>query len=640
MDAYKAAVREHYHELYKKYIHEQDITGSSIARIINDVQFIKYNYNPPRHGLTVTAFRVNRGSDSAVYALLYSKISGGEVEHQWITCGPSYVSADGEYRKSFVNWSKWSYDGPDTLAAEEVAAAQLESGAISFEVDFVLPDQKYKKNLEESVNSSRLAIKFYATCLLLYSQDAKNQTISDHINPQFKRIISADVIPKPQTADRFLGRPTVVGAKLFQLSTQDVMYPGDPSSKVWAEIDITRRVADLVLNFAASGFAVPCNWFFVYSNENLYENEPMQERFADTEVANEVGRQLREIDKRYFADPATTRRLKISRSLQKSVAVAEREQAIINQSLVFITEFVGPTLGNMLAMPSGFNADRDEFLQNIDKIRDAITELFHNLCVMHKHGIVHCDLHLNNITVRWIKPDRLRPDHDNIMRLDGVEYRRADTNRAFAIIDFSCAVADLSREVADQHQINKGLKFVYLHRPDLAKKYADAILRGDFQKFLQVLALLDGEVLAKNLVIAFAELKPIADFCATLSADFASTFDAEFQKLIDGNPDVTSSTIFARQFAHCRRNPTQPVANYYDGDKKLQWSFDSFENWGPFLDITAELSLRKEHGLPPIQAVDAFFDDRIAREISEQESMEPHPPTDLPLLRFEDWMMD
>lgn len=205
----------------KKLIDKLITPLSSIRRIYQNIQDLKYTYQLPRKGLICTIFKITRfeskiqdydnnyelnlsshigGDDtsptSCIYGYLYSVIEDSSIAHKYICTGGTYTSQDGEYRRRFIPFYKldvikeqfpkqWDF-------VENLIISKMDAGTIQLNADFFFPQAIYdetRNTFIEKVNCDRLAIHLYMLCWMIDYDRIHRKMIENHINPAYQYII-------------------------------------------------------------------------------------------------------------------------------------------------------------------------------------------------------------------------------------------------------------------------------------------------------------------------------------------------------------------------------------------------------------------------------------------------------------------
>ena len=252
-----------------------------------------------------TIFKISRlwkkTQTITTYAVMYSHLEGKRIVHDYVAISPTYKSADGEYRHRFIPVSQLMTHRADNSEmyddVEQMAAKQAKKGAVTFQTYSFLPDESRRKDLEESINSNRFILTFYAAeWFLEYSRLFRNRS-ENHITPGYHESMFGeddikvwnkykdfllDVIKSGRFSQELLkiipkkGQKVItteLGQKLIPLTIRDVELNDDLRRAPWREMYITSHVGDLVVNGICPSMPLMNDWFFIRGmSKEMFDN--------------------------------------------------------------------------------------------------------------------------------------------------------------------------------------------------------------------------------------------------------------------------------------------------------------------------------------------------------------------------------
>jgi len=227
---------------------------------------LKYYLSPKRTEHIVTVFKMDRtktmGHDRSAefhttFAFLYSSEENGKYEHDFVCLGPTFQSADGEYRRRFITFRQFKHVMEQFKELVAPVTEQIvkwmakKSMGIQLESFFpkYLKDQKgfdkIQKSFLEKLDTDRLIIEIYAAVWLLEYKRFDDRTQENHLVPGYKEAMFSrqdekfyhDVIKKIPSSQNGLfnalmehvmpypGKsynPVIAGQKFIPLRVKDV----------------------------------------------------------------------------------------------------------------------------------------------------------------------------------------------------------------------------------------------------------------------------------------------------------------------------------------------------------------------------------------------------------------------------------
>lgn len=388
----------------------------------------------PKNKYICTVFKLMRNDFQISYGYLYSKF-GKKIKHEYVCCGATYKSCDGEYRKSFIKyvqieWTKQKF--PEVFSIIESHFLNLVKSETIFIKSFsYFPEsitEKQKIKFENNLNESRISIYLYILTWFteywkVYNKVSANHLIKGFVNTMFddndrevyEKVVGklgnhANVILSNMMTfykdPKVLSSPTVIGQKIIPINVGDLENYGDINFKPWRELFITSLVGDLVINAISPSFPILSNYFFIpSSNPELYDNGANKLKAKHSKIAQAIVKRLENVR----GDTYTKNGLYISvemEDLSEAIEIpmeyAEKEIILADKTLCVLIENIGFTMADippLMNIPSWREISGNVF-EDFELFSKYIFEFIYALyCMNSKLGIIHGDLHLNNFTI-------------------------------------------------------------------------------------------------------------------------------------------------------------------------------------------------------------------------------------------------
>lgn len=421
-------------------------TFSHLNRFVSNVQVIKYALATSKTNMITTCFKVTFDSTSCIYGYLHSRCRGGtkttSITHEFVCSGPTFRSQDGEYRHRFIRYDQFvqlftKYEEVFSKV-EAMVVDKLSSGRMQFFVDFYYPancsvDPKY---MNEFINNTRLAIKLYMIAWMRDFHYIHLKIPENHMNPAYQYIIYRPedmetyneimkVLGEDKKYEQLVDRITEFyqniddpdlnierlscGQKIFPLTVIESIRTDDINYSVWREMYMTNLVSNLVLNLISPSFPFLGSWFYIQnSHAGLFDNIAMFDKYKHSDIAGDVSRQLRDIDTyNYYGrekqnSALSGKFLQLSKNINKAIIYADSDIRLTDLSVCVTSEYVGRTLRdipNIIAQKQHLHG-LDLIFTNADTFAKHMFEYVYAFyCMNTRLGIVHGDLHMNNVTI-------------------------------------------------------------------------------------------------------------------------------------------------------------------------------------------------------------------------------------------------
>jgi hypothetical protein len=499
-----------------------NIEHSSIIRMFN-LNILKYINLYNSMDTIVIVFKlydgnINKETNYAIlFAYLYESAvikieSKRRVNFSFYSCGPSYISCDGEYRSKF-NWfnnveiSKTILFRQLWIDLEDYVKNKCISRKWINTISYFYPKiNEERKNIEiellikeKKINMTLLVISWFNET---YNAMFNLQEI--HINENFKEIFykyaEEDIeflkliIKKydSNTIENFKSYISInnkkslhnkidnlylnQGIKMIPLNIKEVQDPIKLKYKPWREFLITQRTGDLVINAIAPGFAIIGDWMYIKnSKKGLFDNISQYKKMQHSEIAKDIVHILYEAQRNtYFAkstidvESKSEKRFKewvsgkfkkLNEKINNSIDYCIEDIIMSEVTLAFTSEYLGRTIADTIKIIE-FNEKYDSYIGNplsnkgYDYFAKYMFEICYNLyCMNTKLGIIHNDLHLNNAVLGAIYyssyKDKMKIKNPSVLYVVDNEHQYL-----FPTTGYYTGIIDFSRSIIHYEKYN------------------------------------------------------------------------------------------------------------------------------------------------------------------------------------------
>ena len=359
--------------------------------------------------------------------------------HEYICIGPTYQSADGEYRYRFVPFKQIEllWDSlPDVVnPAEAQILKWLKTKALNLQSESFFPKtfKGNQSNLGKQLDNERMVTKLYVIAWLLEYNRFHDQSMENHLVPGYKEAFydpeeeafyEKKIFPimgsstgnavfrymhvLPSETQRTF--TTMCGQKFIPLRIQDVEDAENLKFAPWREMYASARVGDLVINGISPSFPIFVDWMFLGTNSNeLYDNKISQIKLNHSLVASEIIQQIEDARKHTYElgekgdEVYLSYKMEgLSEAIDIPISYAEKEIVMSPITLCSLTEHVGRTFAdmpNMMEKP-WYAKHMGDIFGNYNVFSKYLFEYIYALyCMNSRFHTIHSDLHLNNITM-------------------------------------------------------------------------------------------------------------------------------------------------------------------------------------------------------------------------------------------------
>jgi len=379
---------------------------------------------------------------------------------------PSSNSYDGEFRKGVIKLEQFNHYYDKHLRLLDQIEEQLDfSNGVQVSLEFKIISNG---TVEEFIDNTRLPIRALAVNLLINIDRIKKKYTPNYYNPKHIELLEwlYDIIQLPiinsselhQIYNDFtVYKKDYVGyvdemycicQKILPLSlyhTENKLY------KLNEDMRISNKLRQLIL--AGDSNSLPFMFGtsdFYELSPDFYENDNIQDKFKQSEVAEHMLNRIEEIDQKTYEK---NDKLKVfinkyfkefSGKLDNVVVFIKSNLIYVDIGLCIFTNYMGRTLGDIpiahriasegLDIPPSLIPLID-ILRTPKNFKLCLFQVLHNLLQLEKLDIIHGDLHFNNLTIRDIhKQDRYK--------VGNKMYNLGDVSFQIGMIDFSRGIME------------------------------------------------------------------------------------------------------------------------------------------------------------------------------------------------------
>lgn len=388
------------------------------------------------------------------YGFIYGNIKDNNINNLFTILSLSSVSKDGEYKHNLLD-----FNCIDVLFKKSIIIKifeYLNNNYKNKEIDFNIDIYNlYKKNIKkiykQKLKNNILLLKLYTIVWIfeLYNKNMNGDILNideNHFNilisPKdllfFQEIYKNnkleidDIIPIITNYNQ--SNELELGQKLLPFNYNQLKDYKHLIHFQWKELLANRIINNLIYNNISACFSLFVDWILITkSDKNLYNNNEIFKKINYSD-------QIKHILQLLYLAKSNLLKLnndqdknklisKLEIKLHHLIELTQSNMLMSNVSLSFISEYSGITIFNYLNL-SLQNKQKinniGNLIQDYDIFAKYIFEIIYSLYSLNLKGIIHGDLHLNNITLNLNNSSNennsVLYDLNNIFNNDSVKY--------------------------------------------------------------------------------------------------------------------------------------------------------------------------------------------------------------------------
>jgi hypothetical protein len=508
--------------------------------------YIKTGYIPDSEGYVISTLEVNFEESGRKYTSIlgyfYWNVLTEEMEY--LCVGNTFKSKDGEYRNRFHLTGRFLEryrklaNGDDNLlydVVEDHILRMISENHIEIENRVYSEDANIIDKVTNDINNLRLPI--HALVYIICTGAARVQGLLAHVDRTFIAFIKFVLTQIPELRsdfhyDEFIdygGENLICGQKLVPMTLKEVMNPFDCSMSVWRELLFNQAVSNLVINYICPCFPINGYWTYVKNvNKNLFTNKSMHKIYTRGAAA-ELSTKSLKAAKGHVRDYSTNHFVgEFTDTITDSIEYAQSYLLLSDICMLHVMENIGITFDNYTSLAYKLDP-KTCILRTEEQCRIIMFDYIYGVhCLHSKLGVLHADLHTNNIVITDTKcrkrplPDgtfssaadpvtvyAIGPDESDVFVLDNLRF-------AGGIIDMSKSVFGpefrpfIERETKSpqtvdnlyKDQVNRIMRLLHRWSPDFTLKHQSeikSVLLSRYDLAFPVIACIDYISLGHNM---------------------------------------------------------------------------------------------------------------------------------------------
>ena len=597
------------------------------------------------------------GYDNIIVRITYSDNSGNTItanfgsaywdkgtgELFYVCVSPTFESKDGEFRHFFLRYKTFTQMYKETNMVQFSDIEDFIFGLMKLQKIYLDVASYPNDEIRTKVENSRilLLILVWALARDVYKMD--NNMMARHTSKYYTEMLKCMMLESPEIIKlcqpvteenkEFYCLKSAIGQKIVPMTIHEITDAYNYDFSAWRELLAMKAVGDLVINFITPSFPLFIKHTILDNYDSgCFENESMKQKYKKSQdtlkvmkLLTDARKELNEIQEQQYI-------VGFSNKIFDSIEFAQSYLKLSNASILYIMQDIGTTIDSLRANPEvyinyGLSEQPGNVFKSVFSSMDFVGKYLFDIlygchCSHTRIGLIHTDLHLNNIVLNDWSPPRTRIG-------DGV-YREWYKNPAMvyifgsggqddtylfptkgstgSIIDFSRSIfgpmfrpyleEDQSEKKADlfyHNQVNRIMRVFDIYAHDFVLKHQDKI-RGfiltDFENVFRALSAVDFIAVGSVMGNAFGgyEMAEEKAFCSKLEYAGREALIIGLQNVIANKPNAFVGfsllpKIFGRwSFPNWEKNRPDEIEAFefvdvFSYQNEMKYSSDKYEKW-------------------------------------------------------------
>jgi hypothetical protein len=416
---------------FKSKIDNKEYTLNNVTNLIYITRYIKLlliynNISLSKVNTVCTVFKLVRNKNIINYAYIYgfNNNKKNNIENQYIITSNSLISKDGEYKQRFIPITKLNIKSIVLDKLYKYINQELKNKEFNFQFTiFNINNKQLKNKYLKLLRNYQLSIKVYIITWLteIYQIYINDQDINK--NEQYNMIIFSnkdldffkELYKNHKDEINMLLKEfnyfnsnykLSIGQKLIPFNYIQLKEYNNLIHFQWKELLINKIITNVVYNKISPCFSLFIDWILIKNtNRNLYDNIEIYKKILYSDKIKEILNyfylakndliELNSYDKKeIFINKLLTKLKSLIKSSESNILMS-------NISLCYFSEYSGKTIYDYLnkLINNQINPHIGNLFLNYELFSKYLFEIIYSLYCLNLKGIIHGDLHLNNITL-------------------------------------------------------------------------------------------------------------------------------------------------------------------------------------------------------------------------------------------------
>lgn len=405
-----------------------DYENSSINRYVKLID-IHNNIKISKVNTVYTVLKLERGSESINYAYVYGVIENNKVVNNFLITSNSLISKDGMYSHRLITFDKIYGPVKNSELINEIydfIVVNIKNGEFKLIFDvFNISENKIKNAYVNDLKKSTLLVYIFIIPWIveLYNMYRSDQEIN--MNPNYNEIMFNDKdknkfaeIYKTSSKEiydlaiyyKFLTHDSKnrleLGQKLIPFNYIQLKEYNNIVHFQWKELLVNKIITNLLYNINSPCFSIFVDWLLIKnSNRDLYDNKTIYNKILYSDKIKNILALLNKANVEFLDIYSKQRNEFIDsliKKLKKIIKISENKILMSNISLCYISEYSGKTIYDYYTKikdPKKIHKNIGNIFEDFGMFKKYMFEIIYSLYCLNLRGIIHGDLHLNNVTL-------------------------------------------------------------------------------------------------------------------------------------------------------------------------------------------------------------------------------------------------
>lgn len=500
-----------------------DYENSSINRYIKIID-IHNNIKISKVNTVYTVLKLERGSESINYAYIYGVIENNKVINKFLITSNSLISKDGMYSHRLITFDKLIKKSKLINEIYDFIIINIKNNEFRLTFDiFNIPDtlnEKHKNAYVNDLKKSTLLVYIFIIpwVVELYNMYRSDQEINMNLN--YNEIMFDDKdknkfaeIYKTHAKEiydlvihyKFLTHDSKnrleLGQKLIPFNYIQLKEYNNIVHFQWKEILVNKIITNLLYNINSPCFSIFVDWLLIKnSNRYLYDNKTIYNKILYSDKIKNILSLLNKANVEFLDIYSKQRNEFIDsliKKLKKIIKLSENKILMSNISLCYISEYSGKTIYDYYTKikdPKKIHKNIGNLFEDFELFQKYLFEIIYSLYCLNLRGIIHGDLHLNNVTLNK-KNLNVKENNHVIYNLNSRknEHLLEYINKTSSSNEYKNTDNDDNNEIDIDIEIDTNNNFMYVFKH--IGTYPCII---DFSRSFILLKLIDDDIIEKN----------------------------------------------------------------------------------------------------------------------------------------------
>lgn len=366
-----------------------------------------YKYN-------IIVFNLKRMNHSINCIYLYYRVENNKIIYDYVTLSSNINSLLSEFYKNLIKIDFTKKKNSDLIKLESFIDNKLDKGSIA--IAYYEYNKSNNLNVVDDIKTNRYDITLISYLWLFNIDEYINNNINYHENYDLfyilftstDEIMQRDINIKLSDICEKYSEDDMLCQKITPIKSNKFMHYDQLLTKTGKQLIIMNKCNKLIENNVCINLSRLVTYMLIYNTDgDLFNNDLLKNKLIESKKYKNIEKRLQEVredvNEINIADSkAKVRETMILRNINNVINYINKTIIYSQYSISYISSYCGSTLFDTIKNSETYSIKKEiigDIFHDMKEFDTFMFQIIYALYSLNLCGIIHSDLHLNNITI-------------------------------------------------------------------------------------------------------------------------------------------------------------------------------------------------------------------------------------------------